>query len=172
MSVPLEDPLDYLIGNIFDQNQEKDIVYSLESPVHLDDKLFFDLLSMSMPDLTWSCPKAPEMLSPTTRTGYCQHPKHTYYRQHGINPFLLPSTPRRGRPPKGTKEYPRLELSAILMTVRPLPKRLEPVVGLFNIRVCLTCLKRSDLDEEYLCHPLYIGPQTSSKRTKRPHHCS
>ncbi|KAL0075959.1 hypothetical protein J3Q64DRAFT_1610613, partial [Phycomyces blakesleeanus] len=92
--------------------------------------------------------------SSNARLGYCQHPKHMYYRVHGLHPHP-PSTPRRGRPPKGVASVP----SQHLMTVRPLPKRLEQVVGESSIKVCLTCLKRSDLDQAYTSHPLYIGPQ-------------
>ncbi|ORZ00223.1 hypothetical protein BCR43DRAFT_133656 [Syncephalastrum racemosum] len=89
------------------------------------------------------------------------------------------SAPRRGRPPKGTRA---IDLQTInmtktgcpsvsggsdcppsiafpwKMTVRPLPKRLEAVVGCEQIRVCLTCLKRSDQDPEYLSHPKYVRP--------------
>lgn len=89
------------------------------------------------------------------------------------------SVPRRGRPPKGTRAIDLQTISMVRasssdvpaesnclpllsfpwkMTVRPLPKRLEDVVGCEHIRVCLTCLKRSDQDPEYLNHPRYIGP--------------
>ncbi|KAJ8661282.1 hypothetical protein O0I10_003032 [Lichtheimia ornata] len=87
------------------------------------------------------------------RMGYCEHPKHVLYRQE---PFTLGATPRRGRPPKGTKAS---DLVCPPLTVRPLPRRLEMVVGKKNICVCLTCLKRTDLDTEYIVHPAYIGPQ-------------
>lgn len=105
----------------------------------------------------------------------------------------IQSIPRRGRPPKGSKStefvystslvttpmaeediepptsnvitptpfYPMVEL-----TVRPLPKRLEAVVGKTNIKVCLTCLKRSDMDPVYLKDAAYVGPQTLLKRKK------
>ncbi|KAI8645198.1 hypothetical protein BD408DRAFT_441033 [Parasitella parasitica] len=104
----------------------------------------------------------------------------------------IQSIPRRGRPPKGSKSsefiystsplagfaddeaavepynanatlsfYPVVEL-----TVRPLPKRLETVVGKANIKVCLTCLKRSDMDPAYLQNSAYVGPQTLLKRKK------
>lgn len=105
----------------------------------------------------------------------------------------IQSIPRRGRPPKGSKStefvyltppvttsiaeealelptsnlitptpfYPMVEL-----TIRPLPKRLEAVVGKTNIKVCLTCLKRSDMDPVYLKDTAYIGPQTLLKRKK------
>lgn len=103
---------------------------------------------------------------------------------------VLRTIPRRGRPPKGSKSteflfstspiispsssvfgsslhqaqgyYPIVEL-----TVRPLPKRLEAVVGKSNIKVCLTCLKRSDTDQEYLSSKLYIGPQQIYKKKKQ-----
>ncbi|CAO3611244.1 unnamed protein product [Cunninghamella echinulata] len=74
------------------------------------------------------------------------------------------SIPRRGRPPKGFKSngVPMdSQYCHITMTVRSLPKRLEPVVGKKNIFVCLTCLKRTDTDLDYLTNPLYIGPQTT-----------
>lgn len=123
--------------------------------------------------------------SNSTRVGQCEHPKHVLYRQekYTLVPSKLPgetsvlkATPRRGRPPKGTKSseylfstspvdnlnyYPIVELS-----VRPLPKRLEPVVGKSNIKVCLTCLKRSDLDEDYLKDKAYVGPQQVYKKKK------
>ncbi|EPB83085.1 hypothetical protein HMPREF1544_10174 [Mucor circinelloides 1006PhL] len=57
--------------------------------------------------------------------------------------------------------YPMVEL-----TVRPLPKRLEAVVGKSNIRVCLTCLKRSDMDPAYLQDAAYVGPQALARRKK------
>ncbi|CAO3618105.1 unnamed protein product [Cunninghamella blakesleeana] len=77
------------------------------------------------------------------------------------------SIPRRGRPPKGFKSNGvpiNNQYSHITMTIRSLPKRLEPVVGKKNIFVCLTCLKRTDLDWDYLTSPLYIGPQSTKKR--------
>ncbi|KAI9334621.1 hypothetical protein BD770DRAFT_332739 [Pilaira anomala] len=108
------------------------------------------------------------------KIGRCEHPKHIIYRQEKY--ILLASTatpdeklvmkaiPRRGRPPKGSKSteieaispvnYPIVEL-----TVRPLPKRLEKVVGKSNIKVCLTCLKRSDTDPDYITDIKYVGPQ-------------
>ncbi|KAL0136569.1 hypothetical protein V8B55DRAFT_1296696, partial [Mucor lusitanicus] len=55
--------------------------------------------------------------------------------------------------------YPMVQL-----TVRPLPKRLEAVVGKSNIKVCLTCLKRSDMDPAYLQDSAYVGPQTLARR--------
>ncbi|CEP16539.1 hypothetical protein [Parasitella parasitica] len=106
---------------------------------------------------------------------------------------FIQSIPRRGRPPKGSKStefiystsplnnfaydepvveppyanatlpyYPMVEL-----TVRPLPKRLEAVVGKTNIKVCLTCLKRSDMDPAYLQDVAYVGPQTLFKKKKQ-----
>ncbi|KAI8332563.1 hypothetical protein BC941DRAFT_473994 [Chlamydoabsidia padenii] len=132
-----------------------------------------------------------------TRVGYCEHPKHEIYRrpdyhstpvikqhhQHchqlcdhhhyllhhtmeGRNQII--NTPRRGRPPKGTKPLERVYKTAqpFQMTIRPLPKRLEAVVGESNIYVCLTCLKRSDLDTDYLIHPAYVGPQSTKKKKK------
>lgn len=126
----------------------------------------------------------------SAKLGQCEHPKHILYRQEKYK--LLPSScpeetsmmktvPRRGRPPKGSKtseflfstspiiskdidsfqlpHYPIVEL-----TVRPLPRRLEAVVGRSNIKVCLTCLKRSDTDPDYLKDQHYIGPQHILKR--------
>lgn len=119
-----------------------------------------------------------------TKIGRCEHPKHIIYRQEKYT--LMSSTatpdetsamktiPRRGRPPKGSKpseldtflispiNYPIVEL-----TVRPLPKRLEKVVGKSNIKVCLTCLKRSDTDIEYINCKLYIPPQQIHKKNKK-----
>lgn len=121
-----------------------------------------------------------------SKIGQCEHPKHVLYRRekHTLMPSseinsAMKTVPRRGRPPKGSKTteflfstspvnqgenqfYPIVELS-----VRPLPKRLEPVVGKSNIKVCLTCLKRSDVDEEYIHHEAYIGPQQSHHKKKK-----
>lgn len=120
-----------------------------------------------------------------SKIGQCEHPKHVLYRRekHTFMPSsetssAMKTVPRRGRPPKGSKTtefllstspidqgesyyYPIVELS-----VRPLPKRLEAVVGKSNIKVCLTCLKRSDVDEEYVHHEAYIGPQQSHNKKK------
>lgn len=131
--------------------------------------------------------------SKNTTVGYCQHPKHVSYRSDTPGYQALSTataamtttttTPRRGRPPKGTKPIDRKRLvtddasSSVLtgesslypgsllckMTIRPLPKRLEAVVGRKDIRVCLTCLKKSDADLEYLGHPAYRAPQVHGK---------
>ncbi|KAI9308841.1 hypothetical protein BJ944DRAFT_246228 [Cunninghamella echinulata] len=80
------------------------------------------------------------------------------------------SIPRRGRPPKGFKSngVPMdSQYCHITMTIRSLPKRLEPVVGKKNIFVCLTCLKKTDTDLDYLINPLYIGPQTTKKKKEK-----
>ncbi|GAN10675.1 hypothetical protein MAM1_0386c10220 [Mucor ambiguus] len=74
------------------------------------------------------------------------------------------STSSPTQPPSSTilvPCYPMVEL-----TVRPLPKRLEAVVGKSNIKVCLTCLKRSDIDPAYLQDAAYVGPQTLARRKK------
>lgn len=138
-------------------------------------------------------PSAKPLSRRNTRVGYCEHPKHELYRHPDYQSFpsrpeptcrqtrcrqlcddhhfLLhhqesPVTPRRGRPPKGTKPLDLTHPLGIAMTTRPLPKRLEAVVGGSNIHVCLTCLKRSDLDTEYLTHPAYLGPQTTKKKKR------
>jgi hypothetical protein len=97
------------------------------------------------------------------KLGKCGHPKHLEYRREH---FLASQTkkvaktvPRRGRPPKGSNKV-------VELTVRPLPKRLEAVVGKKNIKVCLTCLKRSDMDKDYVTHSLYVGPQQCQKKKK------
>lgn len=105
------------------------------------------------------------------RIGRCEHPKHVIYRQEKYT-LLKPSVsadeksvlkalPRRGRPPKGSKsvEFETIQYPIVELTVRPLPKRLENVVGKSSIKVCLTCLKRSDTDPEYITNEKYIGPQ-------------
>lgn len=116
-----------------------------------------------------------------TKIGRCEHPKHVIYRQEKYT--LMPSTatadetsvmktvPRRGRPPKGSKlseldEFPvsPVNYPIVELTVRPLPKRLEKVVGKSNIKVCLTCLKRSDSDDDYINCELYIPPQQTHKK--------
>lgn len=121
--------------------------------------------------------------STNTSVGYCQHPKHLSYRSEAPTHQLstTAATPRRGRPPKGTKptdkkqlnvdasssaqstDSPHFDLLQCKMTIRPLPKRLEAVVGQKDIRVCLTCLKKSDVDLDYLNHPAYRAPQTHRK---------
>ncbi|KAI9015764.1 hypothetical protein CLU79DRAFT_837881 [Phycomyces nitens] len=149
------------------KNTFETFILDNSSIIDIDDGAFFELLSHSIPDpVLWSSSwpsqlsleplytKQRTKKSSNARLGYCQHPKHAYYRIHGLHPHP-PSTPRRGRPPKGVASVP----SQHIMTVRPLPKRLEQVVGESNIKVCLTCLKRSDLDQEYISNPLYIGPQ-------------
>ncbi|KAI8972990.1 hypothetical protein BDB01DRAFT_854217 [Pilobolus umbonatus] len=101
-----------------------------------------------------------------TKIGQCEHPKHILYRQEQ---YLLPhaqSAPRRGRPPKGSKSID-MDTPIVELTVRPLPKRLEAVVGKANIKVCLTCLKRTDIDHEYIHSHLYIKPQHNTKRRKK-----
>lgn len=126
-----------------------------------------------------------------TKIGKCEHPKHILYRQENYTLMSSTSTahetsfiktiPRRGRPPKGSKpsdvmdtritQYPVMPSSSpvkfypiVELTVRPLPKRLEKVVGKSNIKVCLTCLKRSDTDLEYVHSKLYIPPQQMHKK--------
>ncbi|KAG2231572.1 hypothetical protein INT48_002988 [Thamnidium elegans] len=106
-----------------------------------------------------------------TRIGKCEHPKHVIYRQEKytlLKPTasadeksVLKALPRRGRPPKGSKavEFERVSYPIVELTVRPLPKRLERVVGKSNIKVCLTCLKRSDTDPDYVTNEKYVGPQ-------------
>jgi hypothetical protein len=91
---------------------------------------------------------------------------HHHFLAHHHQQQESPVTPRRGRPPKGTKSSDLTHPSEIVMTTRPLPKRLEAVVGQANIHVCLTCLKRSDLDSDYLTHSAYLGPQTTKKKKK------
>jgi hypothetical protein len=131
----------------------------------------------------------------SAKLGQCEHPKHILYRQEkyillpACSPeetSMMKTVPRRGRPPKGSKttefQFPtspilfkgsngssRFDLSPypiVELTVRPLPKRLEAVVGKSNIKVCLTCLKRSDTDSDYLKDHRYVGPQQMLKRTK------
>ncbi|KAI9269698.1 hypothetical protein EDC94DRAFT_556799 [Helicostylum pulchrum] len=106
-----------------------------------------------------------------TKIGRCAHPKHVIYRQEKytlLKPTasadeksVLKALPRRGRPPKGSKpvEFETVSSPIVELTVRPLPKRLERVVGKSNIKVCLTCLKRSDTDPDYVKDEKYIGPQ-------------
>ncbi|GAA5807638.1 hypothetical protein MFLAVUS_001008 [Mucor flavus] len=106
-----------------------------------------------------------------TKIGRCAHPKHIIYRQEKytlLKPTasadeksVLKALPRRGRPPKGSKavEFETVSSPIVELTVRPLPKRLERVVGKSNIKVCLTCLKRSDTDPDYVTDKKYIGPQ-------------
>ncbi|KAI8087941.1 uncharacterized protein B0P05DRAFT_635165 [Gilbertella persicaria] len=133
-------------------------------------------------------PKPNQRKSTSTKLGHCEHPKHVYYRQErhllmSNSPdeaSVMKAVPRRGRPPKGSKSteyvlstssvhyshefsyYPLVEL-----TVRPLPKRLEAVVGKPNIKVCLTCLKRSDTDPDYLKDALYVGPQQQAFKRRK-----
>lgn len=106
--------------------------------------------------------------STLTRMGQCEHPKHIMYRQDKYTTApskeasRMKTVPRRGRPPKGYISPTALPM-IVKLTVRPLPKRLEKVVGKSNIKVCLTCLKRSDVDPDYVNHHAYIGPQHVKK---------
>ncbi|KAF7725819.1 hypothetical protein EC973_009242 [Apophysomyces ossiformis] len=138
----------------------------------LDNEEFLSFLSsldiqpMSEKMVTTKKMKKKRTFSSRASLGICKHPKHTVYRQL---PTKQLSTPRRGRPPKGTKAA-ELHLSktplTLEMTVRPLPKRLEPVVGQKDIRVCLTCLKRTDMDPAYTSHPFYVKPQAAKQRRR------
>ncbi|KAI9321519.1 hypothetical protein BX666DRAFT_2118333 [Dichotomocladium elegans] len=106
---------------------------------------------------TMAEPRTRRKTASNARLGYCQHPKHQMYRlDASMTGSPLGATPRRGRPPKGSKAS---DLIVPALTIRPLPKRLEKVVGFKDICVCLTCLKRTDLDREYLSNPAYVGPQ-------------
>lgn len=79
-----------------------------------------------------------------------------------VETFPIADNTTTAVPTATTPYYPMVEL-----TVRPLPKRLEAVVGKSNIKVCLTCLKRSDMDPAYLQDQAYVGPQSLSKRKKQ-----
>jgi hypothetical protein len=61
---------------------------------------------------------------PVALTTQCQHPKHDSYAMLA-NASLSTVTPRRGRPPKGSKTTDCYEMAQL----KRLPKRLEPVVG-------------------------------------------
>lgn len=110
----------------------------------------------------------------STRVGHCEHPKHVFYREEPFifeqDHHLIKTIPRRGRPPKGSKPGDTKQKNGyrmVALTVRSLPKRLEAVVGRSNIKVCLTCLKKSDMDPEYLASESYIAPQQLLRRQKR-----
>ncbi|KAI8378902.1 hypothetical protein BD560DRAFT_460156 [Blakeslea trispora] len=125
--------------------------------------------------------------SSSTKFGYCEHPKHNYYRQEKYlwasstldQALVMKAIPRRGRPPKGSKSSEHLlsslphstdelvQFPSVELTVRSLPKRLESVVGKSNIKVCLTCLKRSDTDPDYLKNEFYVGPQHPFNKYKK-----
>lgn len=90
---------------------------------------------------------------PSVRPNQCQHPKHQVYATL-FNASQSTMTPRRGRPPKGSKPTDCSELAQL----KRLPKRLESVVGVSEIYVCLTCLRRTDDDVEYNTSPKYIPP--------------
>ncbi|OBZ85353.1 hypothetical protein A0J61_06600 [Choanephora cucurbitarum] len=131
--------------------------------------------------------KANQKRPPSTRFGFCEHPKHNYYRQEKylwnsstVNQALvMKAIPRRGRPPKGSKPTEHMlstssvyhhelgQFPSVELTVRSLPKRLESVVGKSNIKVCLTCLKRSDTDPDYLQNEFYLGPQHQPTNRKK-----
>lgn len=118
-------------------------------------------------------PPEPKKGPGVSKIGHCEHPKHAVYRQENYAFTLsesessaLKTVPRRGRPPKGSKIKEKHDYRLVALTVRPLPKRLEAVVGKRQIRVCLTCLKKSDADPEYLSSKNYIGPQPVLKRRK------
>ncbi|RUS15339.1 hypothetical protein BC937DRAFT_92565 [Endogone sp. FLAS-F59071] len=78
----------------------------------------------------------------------CQHPKHMIYNPDDLEPFK----PRRGRPPRGA--------SAGLPVTIVVPRRLREVLELgAGTRICNTCKRRTDMDEEYLLDPRYKGPE-------------
>ncbi|KAH8551521.1 hypothetical protein BGW37DRAFT_410953, partial [Umbelopsis sp. PMI_123] len=83
----------------------------------------------------------------------CEHPKHQIYAAL-VNASQSTAIPRRGRPPKGSKSTDLTEMAQL----KRLPKRLEPVVGIQDAHVCLTCLRHSDDDCEYHMNPNYIPP--------------
>ncbi|KAI8076748.1 uncharacterized protein BX664DRAFT_318483 [Halteromyces radiatus] len=157
-----------VIDNTMDEGtiQTNDLTLVSENHQCYDDELNFLIKHQHHPT-----PSTPPVKKRNTRVGYCEHPKHVFYRQYPHQRKEedkkwdgVMRTPRRGRPPKGTTSTDcHLSLYQIAMTTRPLPKRLEAVVGYSNIHVCLTCLKRSDMDLDYLMHPAYIGPQTTRK---------
>ncbi|KAI9268795.1 hypothetical protein BY458DRAFT_511077 [Sporodiniella umbellata] len=124
------------------------------------------------------CLEVPKKERGLSKTGHCEHPKHVVYRQEKYTmsksepeSSVLKTVPRRGRPPKGSKDTDINDESnsynLVTLTVRPLPKRLEPVVGKKHIKVCLTCLKKSDIDPEYVSDVNYIAPQPVFKRRKQ-----
>ncbi|KAI9276635.1 hypothetical protein BC943DRAFT_364302 [Umbelopsis sp. AD052] len=87
------------------------------------------------------------------KPNHCQHPKHPIYAAL-VNAAQSTVVPRRGRPPKGSKPTDITETAQL----KRLPKRLEPVVGIQDAHVCLTCLRRSDDDFEYHMNPDYVPP--------------
>lgn len=102
---------------------------------------------------------------PVFKPSQCEHPKHPVY---AMLASAAQSTviPRRGRPPKGSKAIDCSEMAQL----KRLPKRLEPVVGVQDIHVCLTCLRRSDEDVDYNTNPNYIPPTCGrSGRSKHQH---
>jgi hypothetical protein len=96
---------------------------------------------------------------PIIKPNQCQHPKHQVYAML-VNASQFTVTPRRGRPPKGSKAMDFSETAQL----KRLPKRLEPVVGVQDIHVCLTCLRRSDDDIEYNTNPIYIPPTCGRRK--------
>lgn len=89
-------------------------------------------------------PQASTVLNPSI----CQHPKHLKYNPDGLEP----SKPRRGRPPRGT-------IAGLPVTI-PVPRRLKEVLELpSGSRICNTCKRLTDLDEEYIIDPRYKGPE-------------
>ncbi|KAI8975309.1 hypothetical protein BDF20DRAFT_914257 [Mycotypha africana] len=85
----------------------------------------------------------------------------------GDSPTLPSSLPNHGT---GIIYHNYYHYPIVELTVRPLPKRLEAVVGKSNIKVCLTCLKRSDMDPDYLKSSLYVGPQQQHHHHHQQHH--
>lgn len=138
-----------------------DACYPLIGSLYLDPNMSAQALTYMEDPVTTMRPKNQNKTS--TWPTQCQHPKHEDYAMlASANSSTV--TPRRGRPPKGSKSTDIFETAQL----KRLPKRLEPVVGRQEIYVCLTCLRRSDEDIEYVTSPNYIPPISGrSGRIKR-----
>ncbi|RUS17706.1 hypothetical protein BC938DRAFT_476181 [Jimgerdemannia flammicorona] len=80
------------------------------------------------------------------------------------------TVPRRGRPPKGSKPTEMIDGKQYVppQNLVPCPKRLMDVLGLVDgNRICNTCKRRSDLDEEYLSDPRYTAPKRMKDKRAR-----
>ncbi|CAO3675142.1 unnamed protein product [Umbelopsis ramanniana] len=117
-------------------------------------------------DRAWGMPEELPLMTPSDCHVYYPVVDQTklYPEQALVNAALVNAAqstvvPRRGRPPKGSKPTDVTETAQL----KRLPKRLEPVVGVQDAHVCLTCLRRTDDDFEYHMNPDYVPPTCGSR---------
>ncbi|KAG2183346.1 hypothetical protein INT43_006351 [Umbelopsis isabellina] len=153
--LPLSDPYPMVDASQYD------VCYPMMDSLYLDPNISTQALTYLEGPVAAIRPK--KKTNASSCATQCQHPKHENYATLA-NANLSTVTPRRGRPPKGSKCSDIFETAQL----KRLPKRLESVVGRQEIYVCLTCLRRSDEDIEYVTSPNYTPPISGrSGRIKR-----